>query len=197
MYKKLVDATVWGPHFWALLNTIVKFAHKYGEKYDEHIDMIINELPYVLPCSTCRGHCLYLYDRKMVGKLDTVNAKNMIEFIYILKTNVNTDIKKKNITYAEYEQLIENMKIISLERLFKLLNTISIFYMQPENNYSENKESLFYFVRSLIILTKKIPELNALYRYKKFELWESAKAFNKWLENIYFNLTNRSLPRFS
>ena len=150
--SNLVDSEVWGPYFWACLNTIVKFTDEYNDKHSKYIKIIMEELAYMLPCNTCRYHCLLLYNERMGNELRNVSHKNLSKFIYSLKSNVNKDIGKKNISYEKYETLIKRMEPISLSDLFRLLNTISIFYMHPTNNYSDDRDSVCYFIKALQIL---------------------------------------------
>ncbi len=192
----LVGSEIWGPYFWTLLNTLAKYADEYNGKYSKYVSMLMQELAFLLPCSTCRLHCLVLYNERMDQDLRNLTSDNLPEFIHLLKSHVNNDIKKDNISYHEYKKLLRKMRTITLHDLFKLLDAISKFYMVPINNYSENSSSVYYFMKALIKLAKKIPELKVLYKYYKFKEWKSAESFNLWLRKIYYELTNNNLPTF-
>ena len=98
----MVRGTLWGPPIWQCLFACA--FHCSDENFKHLFELIMVQLPLLLPCVTCRQHFavhMPAVTRRARGEPKT--PEHAFEWLYYLKDEVNRSLKHPSIRKADFE----------------------------------------------------------------------------------------------
>lgn len=180
-----IKPTLWGNIFWNFLHDIAKYCINASCEIIGEIKNMVSTLPYILPCSSCRNHCLTIYNNQS----DATSLNVISDFktwLWHLKSLINKNTGSPNICFNDYNQRLYLLShFCSAKQLFDLLFMIA--YSYPHKCESDNYRQKYYriFFNSVAFFCSKIKHLNKFALINKYN--SDWNTYSDLLNHISYN----------
>ena len=123
------DPTIWGPHEWFFLETMVRsLPETLDDNLQSKLKMHFVTLSYLLPCEICQKHFSTYIKESRLDKLDFSKKKNVIHWLNDLH-NSRLDNKRTIKQVDNYYEKIYQNNTQSYKDLIILFVTVTIILL--------------------------------------------------------------------
>ena len=154
-----VNPALWGPLIWNFLHELAKDGNRLNS-YNSDYNNIIKAMPYILPCESCRSHCLSAYNSNKISKSISSPTK-FKDWVWKMKSIANQNTNAVNLTFENYiSRLNTRTSFISEPDLWDLLFMISYSYPASNDNSEDRQKYYMLFFSSVINLCEHYEHLS-------------------------------------
>jgi len=124
------DPNLWGKHFWYTMEAI---ACTMNQEKKEHVEKVLNELQYLLPCEKCKNHYReYMKENPVSNHLE--NPIHLLRWMHKLKCNIKYRQDKTCPIFEDY-----------LDYVVDYFDTPEIYYYLDKEREMEKLKNLVEF----------------------------------------------------